>query len=194
MNKVQYIPHTFSHWSGFEILETLLSELRWEQRDAPRREAFLADRIVDYTYGSGLGQRTYTSELYPEWFLPLLRAAEAHAGCRFELCFLNHYKDGRDHLGWHSDDSPEVDPERPIAVMTFGAVRQIWFRVRPELPPCFTSDACEDVGKTVLLGDGSLLIMPAGFQQAFQHRIPKADNGKTCGPRVSLTFRGLARS
>ena len=38
-----------------------------------------------------------------------------------ELLFCNRYQDQHQHLGWHADDSPSVDPNRPIVVVTFGA-------------------------------------------------------------------------
>lgn len=41
----------------------------------------------------------------------------------------------------------------------------------------------------VLLPHNSLLMMPPGFQQTHQHRIPK--HTATCKTRISLTFRKL---
>ena len=41
----------------------------------------------------------------------------------------------------------------------------------------------------ITLGHGSVLVMHAGMQQTHLHRIPK--HSRPCGPRISLTFRGL---
>jgi alkylated DNA repair dioxygenase AlkB len=38
-----------------------------------------------------------------------------------------------------------------------------------------------------LLENGSLFIMPAGYQKDHVHKIPKHD--RVCGGRISLTFR-----
>lgn len=38
-----------------------------------------------------------------------------------------------------------------------------------------------------LLADGSLFVMPSGFQKYYLHKIPKSD--RECGGRISLTFR-----
>jgi hypothetical protein len=73
-----------------------------------------------------------------------------------------------------------MDPEHPIAVVSFGAERYIWCKdknYRGEIPG-------ED---RYLLGSGSLFVMPKGFQDVNLHRIPKHD--RPCGGRISLTFR-----
>ncbi len=100
----------------------------------------------------------------------------------FNVCFLNRYDGARNHLGWHSDDSPGMNHEHPIAVISFGEAREIWWR---------------EIGHTgvipeenrQVLESGSLFLMPVGFQLAYQHKIPKGSH--PMGPRVSLTFRNL---
>jgi alkylated DNA repair dioxygenase AlkB len=71
-----------------------------------------------------------------------------------------------------------MDDERPIAIVTLGAEREIWF--------CPNTDRT-DITKLVL-GNGSLCVMAPGMQDTHWHRIPKA--GFECGPRISITFRG----
>ena len=44
-------------------------------------------------------------------------AIEAYTELKFEVCFLNRYHDQSDHLGWHADDSPEMDDSRPIGIV-----------------------------------------------------------------------------
>jgi alkylated DNA repair dioxygenase AlkB len=43
--------------------------------------------------------------------------------------------------------------------------------------------------QSYVLAAGSLLVMPAGFQQSYQHCIPKSQI--PCGSRVNLTFRRM---
>ena len=92
---------------------------------------------------------------------------------------MNRYLNQRDHLGWHADDSPEMDDERPIASISLGVEREIWFKPK---------DGDASTVEKVKLGNGSLCLMGAGMQKEFLHRIPKA--GFLCGERISLTFRG----
>lgn len=119
-------------WAGFP----------WEDRGAPRRECFFSDIGAPYTYGSGAGARTYWPKPAPDIMASLTRAAEAASGCRFELCFANGYAGEREHLGWHADDSPEIDDARPIAVMSLGAAREIWVKPRGQVPMRWRRSCC----------------------------------------------------
>lgn len=158
-------------WNGFP----------WEDRGAPRRECFFSTLGKAYTYGTGVGMRTYWPKAAPEIMDELTRAAEEACKCKFELCFANGYAGPREHLGWHADDSDEIDDGRPIAVMSLGAAREIWTKPR---------GAGADEVEKILLPAGSLFIMKAGMQDTHLHRIPK--HSGLCGPRVSLTWRGAA--
>lgn len=151
----------------------------WEDRGAPRRECFFSSIGDPYTYGSGAGKRTYYPKEAPEIMEALTKAAEEACGTRFELCFANGYAGPREHLGWHADNSPEIDDDRPIAVMSLGAEREIW--TRP------IEGANEEVEK-IMLPSGSLFVMKPGMQKTYFHRIPK--HPAECGFRVSLTWRG----
>jgi len=149
-------------------------------RVAPRDECWMNDFGLQYTYGSGRGVRTYDPVPISEPVRYAMDVVNAMYDSTLDVCFINGYRDCRDQLGWHSDDSPEVDPEAPIAVVSFGAEREIWIKpqgAKGEVPP-------ED---RFLLGDGSVFIMPAGFQETHYHKIPK--HSAECGPRISLTFR-----
>lgn len=157
-------------------LKRLSVELEWERReDAPRSEYYCNDTPEPYTYGKGRGRRTY--EVRP-WHAEILAAC----GCVFDTCFLNRYLDQRDHLGWHADDSPEMDDSRPIVSVSLGVAREI--RIRPK--------TAGGVAEKFLLAHGSAFIMPPGFQDVFMHQIPKASF--LCGERISLTFRGYVRA
>lgn len=157
------------------------SEFPWEKRDAPRRECFYSSIGKSYTYGSGRGERTYIPVPYSSMVEGWTREVETFLNTPFELCFANGYESAKEHLGWHADDSPEVDDNRPIAVLSLGAEREIWVRPR--------GGDFSTVEKFVL-PSGSLFIMKAGMQDTHHHRIPKADHN--CGYRVSLTWRGAA--
>lgn len=164
-------------------METLWKRLDWVRiGSTPRREYYVNRKDGSpYTYGSGAGQRTYESMPTHPVIDLLWLGAEAAAGCEFDVCFLNGYEDQSDHLGWHADDSPEMDDSRPIAIVSLGAEREIWFQRADPERRLITPDKLR-------LGNGSLCLMAAGMQDTHQHRIPKA--GRVVGPRISLTFRG----
>ncbi len=73
-----------------------------------------------------------------------------------------------------------MDDNRPIAIVSLGAEREIYF--------CPIGNTAEIT--KLKLANGSICVMPAGMQDTHLHKIPKA--GFDCGPRVSLTFRGYA--
>jgi alkylated DNA repair dioxygenase AlkB len=101
-------------------------------------------------------------------------------GYSLDVCFLNYYADQKKALGWHADDSEPIDQTQPIAVISFGQPREIWWK-----PNDFKGVIPHEWRQ--LLGDGSLFIMPAGMQDTHKHRIPKGDH--EMGPRISLTYR-----
>lgn len=187
---ITYFPNVFDNIS-FDDID---NDLTWVNYGAPRSEAYYATKNIPYTYGRGIGERTYHPNIVDldknannllESIWNKLNAHEAKFNnAPYELLFCNRYADQHQHLGWHADDSPAIDISRSIAVVTFGAERQIWFK---EIS--FPGENSYPVEKLVL-NHGSLLIMQPGMQQTHLHRIPKHD--RPCGPRVSLTFRGLA--
>lgn len=167
-------PSSESIWDELVILD-------WVSTGAPREEYFMSKTPISYTYGSGRGVRTYESKRFDPVVEAMMDTLNKEYKTDYNVCFLNYYKDQQKWLGWHSDDSPEMDSNHPIAVMSFGAERDIYCR-----PIGFKGEIPDD-WKT-RLGNGSLFVMPSGFQETHQHKIPKADNPKA-GPRISLTFR-----
>lgn len=175
------------YFSGFvtdpdTAFASLRDELEWERRDdAPRCEYYCNDVPKAYIYGRERGRRTYEPRPYHPTILGIRKRIEELTGTTFEVCFLNRYLNQSDHLGWHSDDSPEMDDARPIAIVSLGVEREIWFR------PMRGGPLLADNEK-LRLGHGSLCLMEPGMQDLWQHRIPKASF--QCGERISLTFRG----
>lgn len=177
MPTLTYVPSFVSEPAV--AFEALWNNLAWERRGStPRREYYCNDAGVPYTYGSGAGIRTYEPNTWTSAILDIRSNVEAFLGAKMEVCFVNGYEDARDHLGWHSDNSPEMDDARPISIVTLGAEREIWF--------CPIGNKSEVT--RLMLGSGSMCVMAAGMQDRYLHRIPKA--GFECGPRISLTFRG----
>ncbi len=113
-----------------EAFESLKNELEWERRgDAPRSEYYCNDFPKSYTYGKGRGEREYQPRPYNDTILSIRKSIEAVTNTTFEVCFLNRYLNQSDQLGWHSDNSPEMDDARPIAIVSLGVERDIWFIV-----------------------------------------------------------------
>lgn len=151
-----------------EIEKELLS-LEWETKRTAREEYFMADETTDYSYGRQDDGITYTSKPWsPEVFA--LKTTIQYApqfegmGCVFNGCFLNRYVDQHNHLGWHADDFVGMDPAAPIAVMSFGAEREIWVKDKRGFP-CATCEGsgylrdgafCPACGVPALIGEGQV--------------------------------------
>ncbi|MEX2130217.1 MAG: alpha-ketoglutarate-dependent dioxygenase AlkB, partial [Pseudohongiellaceae bacterium] len=81
-------------------------------------------------------------------------------------------------VSWHSDNEPELGPQPVVASASFGAERRFELRHKTR----------KDLKKfTVMLGDGSVLLMSKTTQNNWLHQIPKTPH--VTGARINLTFR-----
>jgi alkylated DNA repair dioxygenase AlkB len=106
---------------------------------------------------------------------------EPLAGARFNTVLLNYYRDGNDSVAWHSDKESIMGSQPIIASISFGQVRS--FDIR--------NKADHKKRHSVLLEHGSFLLMKAGLQGNWGHRIAKS--AKPMRPRINLTFFGYLK-
>src|SRR6185312_7508452 len=117
------------------LFEALHREIPWEQHrlrifgrdvDSPRLSCWIGDEGTAYRYSG--------TRFEPRAWTPTLASVRDELATRYALGFnsvlANLYRDGRDSMGWHSDDEPELGPEPAIASLTFGASRGFRFRSR----------------------------------------------------------------
>lgn len=194
-----------------------LTNLKWITKRTARHEYFMSDVERTYTYGNkGTGNETYTSQPFSPKVKLLMDKLNTEFNTKYNVCFLNKYDDQFQHLGWHADDFEGMDPTQPIAVISYGAEREIWVKDKRgfECPICkgqgpiisnglpvyvCSHQGCKDgwvksiarqpETQRVKLEEGSLFVMPPGYQDTHLHRIPKHD--RPCGWRISLTFRSF---
>lgn len=220
-----YLEGYVQRYARRDIVDSIkkeLLELEWLTKRTARHEYFMS--LIPRTY-SYAGSDEYNSREFSHFVNKFMRLLNRDLGTNFNVCFLNKYDDHLQHLGWHADDFPTMDPTEPIGVISFGAEREIWVKDQRGLP-CLDcqpgqpgisksvanmsegevardgSPVCEtcegsafvkggDVpdDQKILLGDGSLFLMPPGYQDTHFHRIPK--HSRPCGWRISLTFRSF---
>lgn len=96
---------------------------------------------------------------------------------KFNSVGLNFYRDGNDSVAPHNDKLGDLVPDRPIALLSFGATRTM--SIRAKLPPRHVLH--------IDLQAGSLLVMDYATQRHYDHGIPK--ERVKVGPRISLAFR-----
>lgn len=164
------------------LIERLRDEVDWQSRTIrmfgreilqPRLLSFQGDPGICYRYSGG------DYEALP-WHpaLELIRNRLAiELGVVLNSVLVNLYRDGRDSMGWHSDDEPELGRNPTIASISLGQERRFVLRSR-SLPK-----------RTIELvpPHGSLLVMAGDLQHAWQHQVPRT--ARLVGPRINLTFR-----
>lgn len=137
-----------------------------------REIAWFGDPGMDYRY-SGATRRPLA--WIPE-LLELKGRVEAWTGATFNSCLLNLYHHGGEGMGWHSDDEACLVRDSCIASLSFGAERRFDLRHKHE------------GGRvSVMLENGSLLVMKGETQRHWRHQLPKSR--RVSAPRINLTFR-----
>jgi alkylated DNA repair dioxygenase AlkB len=175
-------------WLESAAADTLFEDLRhslpWRSHrvrmfgreiDAPRLSCWIGDPAARYRYSG----TTHEPEPWPA-ALAAVRERLAHAaGTPFNSVLANLYRDGRDCMGWHSDDEPELGPQPVIASLSLGATRRFVLKHRRE-------PARQAVFE---LPHGSLLVMRGDTQRDWRHALPRT--ARAVGPRINLTFREI---
>ena len=167
-----WISHQSSWLDGdTEVFTALALHTRWRDERRP-----MYDRVVDVPR-----QVARLPQDGPGH--PVLLEASALLSERFGRPLtsigMNHYRDGRDSMGWHADDDYDAGPHTGVASLSLGAARRFRLRSRDAQRRSLGLD----------LGPGSLLFMGPGTQSAWQHALPRT--ARAVGPRLNLTFRHL---
>ena len=165
-------------------LAQLLVQTPWQQPEVvlygrrhpvPRLLAWYGDAGCDYRY-SGISHA-------PLPWTPLLseirQRVEAAAGQALNGVLLNHYRDGQDAMGWHSDDEAVLGRNPLVASLSLGGERRFDLRRK----------GASRIEHSLALSHGSLLVMAGATQHHWQHQV--ARTRKPCAPRLNLTFRFL---
>jgi len=137
-----------------------------------RQVAWFGDGAYVYKYS---GSTKQASPWTPE--LEMIRAlVEKKAQTRFNSCLLNLYHHGNEGMGWHRDNEDSLIKQGTIASLSLGAERSFNFKhvTRKETV-------------SLLLENGSLLLMKGATQSHWLHCLPKTKKVST--PRINLTFR-----
>jgi alkylated DNA repair dioxygenase AlkB len=141
----------------------------------PRLVAWHGDPGCRYRYSG----QTYAPQPWTPTLARLRQTLSARTGVPLNAALANYYRDGRDSVGWHSDDERELGPtpeDVAIVSLSLGATRRFVMRHRES-----------GERREFELGDGSLLAMRGATQRLWRHTLPKTRT--EVGPRLNLTFR-----
>lgn len=179
-----FLPNFFNPEECKKYFDDLSENIAWQQDrikmfgkelPIPRLQAWYGDADKSYTY-SGINMTPHN------WTPSLLEIKSRIAKVcekEFSSVLLNLYRHGKDSMGWHADDEPELGKNPVIASVNFGATRNFQLRRKAD----------HKDKRSLNLSNGSLLIMSGTTQHFWQHQIPKT--AKPVGQRINLTFRKI---
>lgn len=146
---------------------------RWV--DSPRLSCWMGEPQARYRYSGAL----FEPEPWHPAIAALLPRLAVACGARFNSVLLNRYRHGRDSMGWHSDDEPELGPAPVIASLSLGEARRFLLRMKDN----------HAVRAEWRLAHGDLLVMRGDCQREAQHALPRM--ARAAGERINLTFRWI---
>ncbi len=166
------------------LFRALYDTIHWEthrfrmfgrELDSPRLSSWIGDAGTAYTYS---GTR-FAPRPWPAALATVRQRLEEELDCGFNSVLANRYRDGRDYMGWHSDDEKALGVQPVIASLSLGATRRFVLKHRHEKTRKLELE----------LPHGSLLVMRGDTQQHYRHALPRTS--RPLAERINLTFRRI---
>lgn len=179
---LEYIPQLFTREESNYLLKKLIDEVPWSQTSVlmygkevltPRLTAWFGDQNTDYSV-AGTGSTPYP---WTEDLLFVRKKVEEASDILFNSVLLNYYRNGNDSVSWHDDEDRIPGRNKYVASVSFGEERLFDFRKKSD----------HNIKYSLLLENGSCILMKGDFQKDWQHRIAKSK--QAVNPRINLTFR-----
>ena len=167
------------------LLAALREAIPWEVHrihlfgrdvDSPRLSCWIGDPGTSYRYS---GTR-FEPHPWPVALQPIRARLRRELRFHFNSVLANLYRDGRDSMGWHSDDETELGSQPLIASLSLGAARRFVLKHRTDPSRKLALE----------LPHGSLLVMRGATQANYRHALPRT--ARPVGPRINLTFRRIS--
>ena len=180
---VVYYKNILTSQEANHYFDCLLNTIEWKNDQAfiygkliitKRKVAWYGDTDFEYTYSKTTKRALpWTPEL-----VELKKMIEDKTGEKFNSCLLNLYHNGDEGMAWHSDAEKELKKNGAIGSLSLGAERKFSFKHK---------ETKETI--SLILENGSLLVMKGTTQSSWLHRLPPTKLIST--PRINLTFRSI---
>jgi alkylated DNA repair dioxygenase AlkB len=180
---VIYYKNLLTSQEANHYFDCLLNTIEWKNDQATiygkliitkRKVAWYGDTDFEYTYSKNTKRALpWTKEL-----VELKKMIEDKTGEKFNSCLLNLYHNGDEGMSWHSDAEKELKKNGAIGSLSLGAERKFTFKHK---------ETKETI--SLILENGSLLVMKGTTQTSWLHRLPPTKLIST--PRINLTFRSI---
>ena len=180
---VVYYKNLLTSQEANRYFDCLLNTIEWKNDQAfiygkliitKRKVAWYGDADYEYTYSKNTKRALpWTKEL-----VELKQMIEDKTGEKFNSCLLNLYHNSDEGMAWHSDAEKELKKNGAIGSLSLGAERKFTFKHK---------ETKETI--SLILENGSLLVMKGTTQTNWLHRLPPTKLIST--PRINLTFRSI---
>lgn len=180
--ELDYLPGWVDPALADNWLHMLVEQTPWQQPElfihgryhrTPRLTAWYGDPEARYRYSGKIHEPLPWTPLLNE----IRQRIEKEVGQSLNAVLLNHYRDGQDSMGWHSDAEPELGRNPLIASLNLGG--SLRFDLRRV--------GSTRIEHSLTLEHASLLVMRGPTQHHWQHQVAKTR--QACAPRLNLTFR-----
>ncbi len=183
--EVYYFGKVLGEEEAIQFFQRLMENIAWKQDEVlifgkkivtKRKTAWYGEEEFEYTYS----KMTKKAKIFSPALLELKEKVEEITGLKFNSCLLNLYHSGGEGMSWHSDAEAELGKDPAIASLSLGAERKFVLK---------NKETKEKI--SVVLENGSLLLMKGKTQKNWLHSLPKTKKVKT--PRINLTFRSIQK-
>lgn len=154
-----------------ELFAALKTSVSWDKSMAARHTASFGE---PYNYS----QMSYPAVPMHPLLKPLVEMLSKKLQISFNNCLLNYYQSGNSTMGFHSDDTSQLQAGTGVAIVSLGASRNITYRYKEN----------HEIRHSFLLASGSLLYMDSAMQDEWMHGIRKQSQTSS---RISLTWRAF---
>ena len=178
----RYVPSFLAADQADALLRALAVTANWQRETfriygrtvpVPRSVAWWGDAGLNYRY-TGVD---HPCSGWAPMLLPLRDRIAELLGWQPNLVLGNRYRDGRDYMGYHTDNELGHGPW--VASISLGAPRRFLIRAGG------VSHSPRPIADALTLGHGSLLVLRGDLP----HALPRT--ARPVGERINLTFRRL---
>lgn len=178
-------PHWLPPDEADALRASLVETVPWEvhrirlfgrEHASPRLSCWIGDPGARYCYSGTV----FEPRPWPGALASIRDRLSNALGVDFNSVLANRYRHGRDAMGWHSDDEPELGVDPVIASLSLGATRRFLLKHRTDPSQRLALE----------LTHGSLLVMSGPTQRNYRHALPRT--ARPVGERLNLTFRWIA--
>jgi alkylated DNA repair dioxygenase AlkB len=176
-----YYPAFLESKTANSYKQQILTEVTWREDkisffgktfNQPRQVAWHGEAGIVYQYSKiSMSASGWTPTL-----VKIKLMLEQFTKQQFNSVLVNHYRNGQDYMSWHQDNEKELGENPIIASITLGESRDFLYR-----------NLKNKQTYSLMLENGSLLLMQGSMQSHWQHALPK--RLKVNADRLNLTYR-----